>query len=257
MSHPKTSAHEKTTAANGAASVSSMRGLKLEVAMSKQPDDESCGITCLSAIYGYYHHPVTLDALRGQIEHWRTGGTVGVNLARHALGSGFEVELYTYNIKIFDPTWKNLSPQEMEKKLKLRARKVRGKKQKKVIGFYLDFLRRGGVLKFDDLDESLMDRLFKAKRPILCGLSATYLYQNMRETADNQENDIVGQPVGHFVVVSGWDAAAHSVIINDPLRKNPISETGTYSLPFTKFSNAVMLGILTYDENLLVIWKKQ
>ena len=46
------------------------------------------------------------------------------------------------------------------------------------------------------------------------------------------------------------------VTINDPLRKNPISNTGTYRLPFVKFSNAVMLGILTYDENLLVIAKK-
>jgi hypothetical protein len=56
--------------------------------------------------------------------------------------------------------------------------------------------------------------------------------------------------------VSGWDPARRTVTIGDPLRKNPIAESGSYSLPFTKFSNAVMLGILTYDENLLVIWKK-
>ena len=65
-----------------------------------------------------------------------------------------------------------------------------------------------------------------------------------------------GQPVGHFVVVSGWDPQSRTVTIQDPLRKNPLSESGTYKLPFTKFSNAVMLGILTYDENLLVIQAK-
>jgi hypothetical protein len=227
-----------------------------EVRVSKQPDDESCGITCLQAIYHHYGVEATLEQLKERIEHWQTGGTVSVNLARNALSMGFAAEIYTYNVKIFDPTWKALSPRELEKKLRLRQRKIRSKKQKKVIGFYLDFLRKGGSLRFDDLDEDLFDRLFADRKPVICGLSATYLYQGMRETADNQENDIVGQPVGHFVVVSAWDRAARIVTISDPLRKNPFSETGIYRLPFTRFSNAVMLGILTYDENLLVISRR-
>lgn len=240
----------------GNTSVTVAPSAKLDVSVSKQPDDESCGITCLQAIYNYYDHALPIEQLKREIEHWQTGGTVGVNLARHALASGFAAEMYTYNIKIFDPTWKALAPADLERKLKLRQRKIRSKKQKKVIGFYLDFLRKGGKLRFDDLNEDLLDRLFAHHKPIICGLSATYLYQNMRETSDNIENDIVGQPVGHFVVVSGWDPKKRTVVINDPLRKNPIAETGTYFLPFTKFSNAVMLGILTYDENLLVISKK-
>jgi hypothetical protein len=233
--------------------------LEAVVPVAKQPDDESCGITCLQAVYNHYGVETTLEQLKGQIEHWQTGGTVSVNLARNALSKGFAAEIYTYNVKIFDPTWKALAPKELEKKLKQRQRKIRSKKQKKVIGFYLDFIRKGGVLRFDDLDEALFDRLHEKKdkhRPIICGLSATYLYQTMRETADNQEDDIVGQPVGHFVVVSGWDPLKRIVTISDPLRKNPISETGIYKLPFTRFSNAVMLGILTYDENLLVISRK-
>lgn len=231
---------------------------KLDVTVSKQPDDESCGITCLQAIYNHYGVETTLEDLKSRIEHWQTGGTVSVNLARNALGMGFAAEIYTYNVKIFDPTWKGLDAKELERKLKQRQRKIRSKKQKKVIGFYLDFLRKGGTLRFDDLDEALFDRLFGDARPkpIICGLSATYLYQTSRETADNVEDDIVGQPVGHFVVVSGWDSRSRTVTISDPLRKNPISETGIYRLPFTKFSNAVMLGILTYDENLLVISRK-
>jgi hypothetical protein len=230
--------------------------MKLNLHVSKQPDDESCGITCLQAIYDYYSHPTTLDKLKHEIEHWQTGGTVAVNLARHALGHGFKAEIHTYNIKIFDPTWNGLEPKELSLKLKKRQRKIRSKKQKKVINFYLDYLKKGGVLKFDDLNEDLLTSLFKAHHPIICGLSATYLYQNMRETSDNEEDDIVGQPVGHFVVVTGWDPQTRTVTIQDPLRKNPISDTGTYKLPFTKFSNAVMLGSLTYDENLLVIAKK-
>jgi hypothetical protein len=229
--------------------------MKLNLHVPKQPDDESCGITCLQAIYDYYDYSTSLAKLKDEIEHLQTGGTVAVNLARNALAHGFKAEIYTYNIKIFDPTWQALEPRDLSHKLKLRQRKIRSKKQKKVIGFYQDFMKKGGTVRFDDLNEDLLSRLFKDHKPIICGLSATYLYQHMRETSDNEENDIIGQPVGHFVVVSGWDPHTRSVTIQDPLRKNPISETGTYKLPFTKFANAVMLGILTYDENLLVITK--
>lgn len=229
--------------------------MKLNLQVDRQPDDESCGITCLKAIYDYYAHPVTLAKLRNEIEHWRTGGTVSVNLARHALAQGFDAEIYTYNVKIFDPTWKALPSGELAGKLRERHRRVRGKKQKEVIRYYQDFLKRGGRVRFDDLDEELMERLFRRHTPVICGLSATWLYQQPRETHDNEEDDVAGNPVGHFVVVGGWDAAARMVTIHDPLRRNPFSETGTYRLPFAKFSNAVMLGILTYDENLLAISK--
>ena len=229
--------------------------MKLDVHVARQQDDESCGITCLKAIYEFYSHPTSLDKLKHEIDHWQTGGTVAVNLARHALAHGYQAEIYTYNVKIFDPTWKTLAPRELSAKLRLRQRRTRSTKQKQVIGYYQDFLKKGGAVRFDDLDEELMGRLFKRHAPVICGLSATYLYQQMRETHDNEEDDIVGNPVGHFVVVSGWDPHTRSVTIQDPLRQNPLSETGTYRLPFTKFSNAVMLGILTYDENLLVIAK--
>jgi hypothetical protein len=230
--------------------------MKLDLHVTQQPDDESCGITCLKAIYDYYAHPASLATLKHEIEHWRTGGTVAVNLARHALAHGYDAEIYTYNLKIFDPTWKDLPPKDLSQKLRLRQSRVRSVKQKEVIRFYQDFLKQGGKVRFDDLDEDLMGRLFRLHKPVICGLSATYLYQQSRETHDNEEDDVAGHPVGHFVVVSAWDPHTRMVTIQDPLRKNPFSETGTYRLPFVKFSNAVMLGILTYDENLLAIAKR-
>jgi hypothetical protein len=227
--------------------------MDLPVDVEQQPDDESCGITCLQAIFRYYHHEVQLDQLRQEVEHWQSGGTVSVNLARNAIDHGFDATVYSYNIQIFDPTWRHLPVEALADKLKQRQRRIRSKKQKKVIGFYLDFLRKGGTIKFDDLDEELFNRLFLARTPIIVGLSATYLYQSMRETPNCDDDDIIGNPVGHFVVVAGWDADSRTVLVQDPLQRNPISKTGTYTLPFTKFSNAVMLGALTYDENMLVL----
>jgi Peptidase C39 family len=227
--------------------------IDLPVEVDQQPDDESCGITCLQALYRYHHHHVGLDQLRGEVHHWQTGGTITVNLARNAIDHGFSATIYSYNIQIFDPTWRSLPVDELIDKLKLRHRRIRSKKQKKVIAFYLDFLRKGGKVRFDDLDEPLYDRLFADRTPMIVGLSATYLYQSIRETPDCDDDDIVGNPVGHFVVVAGWDSATRTVLIQDPLQRNPISASGTYTLPFTRFSNAVMLGALTYDENMLVL----
>ena len=229
--------------------------MKLQVTVSPQPDDESCGITCLQAIYQYHGHETSIDTLKKEVVHWQTGGTVGVNLGRHALAQGFTAEIYTYNIKVFDPTWRELPADELKAKLKLRQKRIRSNRQKKEIAFYLDFLKLGGTLRFDDLDEKLLQRFLAAHRPVICGLSATYLYQTMRELPDNQESDIVGHPVGHFVVVSGYNPETREVQIHDPLRRHELSASGSYTLPFLKFSNAVMLGILTYDANLLVIGK--
>ena len=232
-----------------------MMPMKLPITVSPQPDDESCGITCLQAIYEYHGHKTPIDTLKKEVVHWQTGGTVGVNLGRHALAQGFTAEIYSYNIKVFDPTWRDLPAEELRVKLKMRQKRIRSNRQKKEIGFYLEFLKHGGNLRFDDLDENLLMRLFTAHRPVICGLSATYLYQTMRELPNNQENDVVGHPVGHFVVVSGYNSETREVQIHDPLRRHAISASGTYTLPFLKFSNAVMLGILTYDANLLVIGK--
>jgi hypothetical protein len=228
--------------------------MRLSVTVEPQPTDDSCGITCLQAIYRYFGKEVNLSSMKRQVVHWQSGGTVGVNLARHALENGFGAEIYTYNIKVFDPTWRNLPVEGLIAKLEKRLSRIRSKTQQEVIGFYLEFLRAGGKVRFDDLDESLIERLVAAKRPIICGLSATYLYQSMRETPDCEDNDIIGGPVGHFVVVSGYDAKERSVHINDPLHtRNPFSPNGRYVQPFRRFSNAVMLGILTYDANLLVL----
>src|SRR5690606_22970746 len=123
--------------------------MKLDLSVSKQPDDESCGITCLQAIYDYYDHPTTLEKLKHEVDHWRTGGTLAVNLARHALNHGFRAEIYTFNITIFDPTWKKLETKDLLAKLKLRQSKIRSKRQKKVIGYYKDFLKKGGTIRFD------------------------------------------------------------------------------------------------------------
>ena len=66
-------------------------------------------------------------------------------------------------------------------------------------------------------------------------------------------DDIQGEPSGHFVVVCGYDPDKGDVLIADPMNPNPAFAKPLYTVPIERLINAILLGILTYDANLLVI----
>ena len=108
-----------------------------------------------------------------------------------------------------------------------------------------------------DLCPTIIRRALKKGMPILTGLSATYLYQKAREFGPNDEDDdIHGDPQGHFVVVCGYLAESKMVRIADPLHDNPTFERSIYHVPLERLITAILLGIVTYDGNLLVIAPK-
>ena len=67
------------------------------------------------------------------------------------------------------------------------------------------------------------------------------------------DDDIRGRPAGHFVVLCGYDKETREVLVADPLLKNPLSGTHSYAVSIERVLGAVLLGILTYDANLLII----
>src|SRR3990172_12672308 len=78
-------------------------GLELEIL--PQPDDSTCGPTCLHAVYLYFGDRIPLQQVVDEVEPLVTGGTLAVNLACHALHRGYAATVYTYNLRVFDPTW--------------------------------------------------------------------------------------------------------------------------------------------------------
>jgi hypothetical protein len=110
------------------------------------------------------------------------------------------------------------------------------------------------VVKFEDLTGSLIRRHLVRGRPILTGLSATFLYRSMREISDtNQDDDIRGEPQGHFVVLKGYDKESQTVLVADPWEANPLSPDRIYEVPMERLISAILLGVLTYDANLLIV----
>ena len=58
---------------------------------------------------------------------------------------------------------------------------------------------------------------------MITGLSATYLYRAVRDIPDtNADDDVRGEPVGHFVVLTGYRRDTREILIADPLEGNPL-----------------------------------
>lgn len=239
---------------------------RLDLEILPQPNDETCGPTCLHAVYRYWGEDVSLPeviettpVLEGA-DPETSGGTLAVLLGIHALRRGYRATLYTFNLSIFDPTWfaadGNASPEVLPAKLRAQAdaKSVDDPRFRIATEAYLEFLQRGGSIAFEDLSGQLISQFIENGRPILTGLSATYLYRCAREHPQTFcYDDVAGEPSGHFVVLHGYDANAREVTVADPLAENPGFDAHNYTVSMNRLVPAIMLGVMTYDANLLII----
>lgn len=229
----------------------------LELEIRAQPDDVSCGPTSLHAVYSFLGFGQSLSELIGEIRSLKEGGTLAAFLGIDALEKGFSARLYSYDLKVFDPSWRDLSSGGLADKLKAQLQLKKGKRFRTGSEAYLHFLELGGEIAFDDLTPELLGRIFATGLPILTGLSASYLYQSKREYTDRKdkahEDDLRGTPVGHFVVLCGTRGGL--VRVADPFYDNPMSHGHFYDVPVNRLIRAILLGVITYDANLLVVGK--
>ena len=229
----------------------------IPIKIMPQPDDVTCGPTSLHAVYHYYNDKISLKQVIQEVAYLEQGGTLAVLLAIHAAKRGYKTKIYTYNLKMFDPTWLLTEKIDLIEKLKTQAKYKPNPKFQHATKAYIEFLELGGELSFEDLTPALIYRYFKNDVPILAGLSATYLYQCIRECTDSDNvsvgDDIKGEPQGHFVVLCGYDAEHNHVIVADPNQENPISTNNYYPVKMQRLINSIMLGIITYDANFLII----
>jgi hypothetical protein len=234
---------------------------RLQFDINRQPDDTTCGPTCLHAVYRYYNDSISLSEVISEVHGLPEGGTLDVYLACHALRRGYRATIIPYNLQFFDPTWAGISPREIGEKLK---RQLDVKRNfpgfHMVTDAYLRFIALGGRLKFEVMTAGLIRRYLKKSIPILTGLSATYLYNSAREYDVGGKlvyDDIRGESTGHFVVLAGYDRGNRSVLVADPLMPNPREHGHYYSVNIYRLICACMLGILTHDGNLLIIQEKK
>lgn len=223
-----------------------------------QPTDETCGPACLHAVYRFLEDPLPLERVVDEVTHLGTGGTLAAYLGLHALTRGYRATLYTYNLELFDPTWFTEPDGYLQKRLRQQA-EVKASKRRLLIATeaHLEYLEAGGSLQFEELSPDLIRRLLSRGLPIMTGLSATYLYGCARELYDAKAgstyDSVRGDPTGHFVVLHGYDPSTDSVLVADPYQGNPLSDGHSYRVGIVRLLGAIMLGVLSYDGNLLVI----
>jgi hypothetical protein len=224
--------------------------------MQPQPDDLTCGPTCLQAVYRYLGTRMDLARVIGEVRGLPEGGTLAVYLGNHALKLGLKARVYSYHLKIFDPSWRGVKPAELADKLRAQLEIKQGKRFEVASRAYIRFLELGGEIAFDDLTPALLDLPFDSGLPVLTGLSATYLYDSRREYTDRHNravyDDLRGEPAGHFVVLCGREG--RNVRVADPYIGNPLAEDSHYyDVGVDRLIRAILLGVTTYDANLLVI----
>lgn len=228
----------------------------LDVQIVTQPDEVTCGPTCLDAIYRYYGDEIPLERVIQEVPQLETGGTLAVLLACHALQRGYQATIYTYNLRIFDPTWFGRRPADLQAKLQEQLKHKGSAKLQFATDAYLQFLHQGGAIRFEELNSGLLRRFLRRGIPILTGLSATYLYRCPRELDDATEfDDVRGEPSGHFVVLCGYDRLKRVVRVADPY-PHLCMEANKYSVAIDRLIGAILLGIMTYDANLLIVEPK-
>ena len=232
--------------------------LRLPVKMLPQPDETTCGPTCLHAVYTYWGADVPLAEVIARTRKMEHGGTFAIFLACDALRQGYQATIYTYNLTVFDPTWFAPGVDIAERLQRQREKKKQDARLQHVTEGYLEFLRLGGRLRLADLSRPLIRGLLRRNLPIITGLSSTYLYRAAREYGpDDVPDDIRGLPAGHFVVIAGYDRKKRSVLVADPYGLHPYSPSHEYWVSIDRVIGAVLLGIVTHDANLLVIYPPQ
>jgi hypothetical protein len=238
---------------------------QLQLEMHSQPDDTTCGPTCLHAVYRYYDDELSLEQVIREVPALEQGGTLAVMLGIHALRRGYRATIYTYNLRVFDPTWFVLTSSKhrlvptyqaaptIVERLGAQMQAKHSARLQAACQAYIDFCQLGGQLRMQDLNAALIRKYLKRSVPILTGLSFTYLYHCPREVEPaGTVDDIRGQATGHFVVLCGYDKQRKTVQVADPY-PNPLGEDNVYEVGLDRLVCAILLGVLTYDANLLII----
>lgn len=228
--------------------------LQLPVRILPQPDETTCGPTCLHAVYRYWGDDEPLrDVIQrtGRLEH---GGTFAVFLACDALRKGYKATIYTYNLNVFDPVWFTEPGVDIAGRLQQQREHKMDYRLQHATNGYLEFLKLGGRLRLVDLTRYLIRGILRRRMPIITGLSSTYLYRAAREFGpDDTPDDVRGLPSGHFVIIGGYDRERRKVFVVDPYQQNPYDSAQAYWLSVDRVVNAILLGIVTHDANLLII----
>jgi ABC-type bacteriocin/lantibiotic exporter with double-glycine peptidase domain len=143
----------------------------IDLPIHTQPDDETCGPTCLHALYQYYGVNLSLNKIIQEVERSYSGGTLAPLLGKHALKQDFEATLYVNNLDVFDPTWFHNGEGDPKTIITKLEAQLQHKTNPDIVQSslaYQSYLQMGGKIRFHTLHIQLLKNYFKKKIPIQC-----------------------------------------------------------------------------------------
>ena len=229
-------------------------GHPIDFRITPQPNEITCGPTCLHAMYQHHGLDVPLEEVIRLVPQLPEGGTLTVMLALDALRRGLHATLVSFNLQLFDPTWFRPGGPTLSERLMAQTRLKNDWKLRFATEAYLEFLALGGELRMSEMTPPLISGMLAQGDPLIVALSGTWLYQAARERPlDNEPDDLAGEPMGHFVILHGLDAASDRAWIADPFLHMPEPGKHHYQVSVDRLRTAILLGIVTYDAELLQI----
>ena len=177
--------------------------MKLKIPFVKQLHGNDCGIACVKMIGKFYGYNFSERKILDVVE-LHSDGVLAGELANYLLEEGFEVEIHSFDLNLFDPKLQKLSGLKLFKKVKDTV--YFGKNVWKSVGLkaIIKFIEMGGKIKIIPPKEKTLIDFLKKKMPLIICLKSGILYD--KKTL-----------MGHYLVLNGYNK--NSFIVNDPYYK--------------------------------------
>ncbi|HEY4694754.1 MAG TPA: cysteine peptidase family C39 domain-containing protein [Candidatus Nanoarchaeia archaeon] len=177
--------------------------MKLNVPLVIQPKDSvDCGLATINMVAAYHGLKASLADLKSKIKVFKVG-TYGPQLGSHLLNLGFKVEIVTFNPGLFALSNVGIGREQLIKHLENSLKINTFKDGKRVINFFVNFLKDGGEVRVKIPDVGDIKEEINARRPLIALLTSSFLS--------------AGKPKFnfHFNVITGIDEKY--IYVNDPI----------------------------------------
>lgn len=229
------------------------RPIVLGVPSVEESADKDSGPTCLAQIYRLHGFERSRATVIERTRRAPDGRILAPHLGLTALEDGLGCEIYSCNLRVFDPTWRDFPDAELAQKLRARREAVDGDSSlQELIGAYIEFIEAGGDVQYHEPTRELITGLLHEGLPVIARINATYLYGTPREFGGEYE-DVRGEAVLRYVVVSGYFPKSGRFIVHDSSPRVPARRLGRYSARWDRFISATLADVTADGPVLLAV----
>jgi hypothetical protein len=217
--------------------------------------ESDCRSICLRKVLEYYKDFVDLREVNQACNGTYKSRDWDYLLGKFALSRGFPTTIHTRSLTIFDPTWFDLEPAVLLKKVGLKRENLE-ELSKSYPGFNRfhseakaieQFMESGGRLDFSPFSTELLDRYLLRNIPIICTMTGQLVYNSPKER-QGKEDDLMGDPWNHSLILVGHSSKSYSVL-------DPSKVIGKSRYRIKK--EFLLDAVIRYDNNIILVEPKK